>query len=140
MMLYMSDSSVNSPVSVPVAPTTLTPPAAKYAHAMLTTTPQRWLHTSGVVPTANDGSTPNDLADQAALVWANIGEMLAAVGMNAANIVSITTYVVAGHPLAAVMAARDTFLSGHIAASTLITVPALAKPEWQMEIAIIAAA
>jgi enamine deaminase RidA (YjgF/YER057c/UK114 family) len=38
------------------------------------------------------------------------------------------------------MAARDTFLNGHIAASTLITVPALAKPEWQMEIAIIAAA
>jgi 2-iminobutanoate/2-iminopropanoate deaminase len=140
MMLYMSESSMTSPVSVPVAPATIPPPAAKYAHAMLTTSPTRWLHTSGVVPTANDGSTPDDLADQAALVWSNIGEMLAAVGMNATNVVSLTTYVVAGHPLAAVMAARDTFLNGHIAASTLVTVPALAKPEWQMEIAIIAAA
>lgn len=110
---------------------------------MLTATPSaspvRWLHTSGVVPTAADGSTPSDLAEQAALVWFNIGEILAAVQMSPANIVSITTYVVVGHPLAAVMAARDAFLNGHIAASTLITVPALAKPEWQVEIAIVAA-
>lgn len=143
MMLYMSDTPFSGSVSVPVAPATIPPPAAKYAHAMLTATPSaspvRWLHTSGVVPTAADGSTPSDLAEQAALVWFNIGEILAAVQMGAANIVSITTYVVVGHPLAAVMAARDTFLSGHIAASTLITVPALAKPEWQVEIAVIAA-
>jgi len=37
------------------------------------------------------------------------------------------------------MSARDTVLSGHLAASTLVTVPALARPEWKMEIAVIAA-
>jgi enamine deaminase RidA (YjgF/YER057c/UK114 family) len=36
------------------------------------------------------------------------------------------------------MAARDRVLDGHRAASTLVTVPALARPEWRMEIAIIA--
>jgi len=38
-----------------------------------------------------------------------------------------------------VMAARDRALGGHRAASTLVTVPALARPEWKMEIAIVAA-
>jgi len=51
----------------------------------------------------------------------------------------VTTYVVAGSDLAPVMAARDIGLAGHRAASTLLTVPALARPEWGMEIAIIAA-
>jgi 2-iminobutanoate/2-iminopropanoate deaminase len=140
MMLYMSDSSASSSVSVPVAPAAIAPPSAKYAHAMLTTAATRWLHTAGVVPIANDGTTPEDLGEQAALVWSNIGAMLAEVQMTPANIVSLTTYVVAGQPLAAVMAARDAFLNGHIAASTLITVPALVRPEWQVEIAIVAAA
>jgi 2-iminobutanoate/2-iminopropanoate deaminase len=140
MMLYMSESSASPSVSVPVAPATIPAPSAKYAHAMLTTAATRWLHTAGVVPIAVDGTTPEDIGEQAAVVWANIGAMLAEVQMSPANIVSLTTYVVAGQPLAAVMAARDAFLNGHIAASTLVTVPALAKPEWQMEIAIIAAA
>jgi enamine deaminase RidA (YjgF/YER057c/UK114 family) len=41
--------------------------------------------------------------------------------------------------LAEVMAARDAVLQGHLAASTLVTVPALARPEWRMEIAVVAA-
>jgi enamine deaminase RidA (YjgF/YER057c/UK114 family) len=38
------------------------------------------------------------------------------------------------------MATRDRVLGDHRAASTLVTVPALARPEWLMEIAIIASA
>ena len=37
------------------------------------------------------------------------------------------------------LAARDAALGGHRAASTLVTVPALARPEWKMEIAVVAA-
>jgi enamine deaminase RidA (YjgF/YER057c/UK114 family) len=37
------------------------------------------------------------------------------------------------------MAARDAFLGDHLAASTLVTVPALARPEWRVEIALVAA-
>ena len=62
-----------------------------------------------------------------------------AAEMVATNVVSVTTYVVVGEDLATVMAARDTALGGHRAASTLVTVPALARPEWRMEIAVIAA-
>ncbi|NNE11194.1 MAG: RidA family protein, partial [Ilumatobacter sp.] len=79
------------------------------------------------------------IGEQATVVWANIAAMLEQAGMTAADIVSVTTYVVAGEPLADVMAARDGFLGGHRAASTLVTVPALARPEWRLEIAIVAA-
>ena len=66
--------------------------------------------------------------------------MLADAQMSVADIVSVTTYVVVGEELSPVMAARDAALGGHLAASTLVTVPALARPEWRMEIAVIAAA
>lgn len=122
-----------------IRPADIAAPAADYAHAVLTEGATRWLHTSGVVPVAPDGSTPDALADQAALVWTNIAAMLRDAGMVATNVVSVTTYVVVGEDLAAVMAARDAALGGHRAASTLVTVPALARPEWRMEIAVVAA-
>lgn len=123
-----------------ISPSTIAPPAANYAHAILTQSPARWLHTSGVVPIAPDGSTPDDLGEQADVIWANIEAMLGEAAMSSSDIVSITTYVVAGEPLAPVMAARDRALEGHRSASTLVTVPALARPEWRVEIAIVAAA
>jgi len=121
-------------------PSTIAPPAAKYAHAVLSEAPARILHTSGVVPTAPDGSVPAALAEQAEVVWANIGKILDEAGMAMTDIVSITTYVVAGQQLMEAMAARDRALDGHLVASTLLTVPALARPEWLMEIAVVAAA
>ncbi len=128
-----------SSVNRPVVPTSISRPAASYAHAVLTEGAGRILHTSGVVPIAADGSVPSSLADQAAVVWSNIAAMLADAQMSMADIVSVTTYVVVGEDLAPVMAARDAALGGHLAASTLVTVPALARPEWRMEIAVIAA-
>jgi len=126
-----------------IRPADIAAPAANYAHAVLTEGASRWLHTSGVVPIAADGSTPDSLADQATLVWSNIAAMLRDADMSPSDIVSVTTYVVGhvvdGEELAPVMAARDAALDGHRAASTLVTVPALARPEWRMEVAIIAA-
>ncbi len=117
----------------------IAPPAANYAHAVLTEGASKWLHTSGVVPTAPDGSVPESIEAQANQVWTNIGAMLSAAGMRPADVVSITTYVVVGESLGPVMAARDEFMGGRRAASTLVTVPALARPEWRVEVAVVAA-
>ncbi len=120
----------------------MAPPAANYVHAMLSTGATRILHTSGVVPTAPDGTTPSGIADQAEVVWQNITALLAEADMLISDVVSITTYVVVDHlaSLGLVMAARDRAMGDHRAASTLVTVPALARPEWQMEIAVVAIA
>lgn len=123
-----------------IRPTDIAAPAANYAHAVLTQSPTRWLHTSGVVPVRPDGSVPDDIGEQAQVVWTNLLAMLRDADMGPQHVVSVTTYAVVGEELAAVMAARDEALDGRLAASTLVTVPALARPEWRMEIALVAAA
>ncbi len=124
----------------PIVPDDIAAPAANYAHARLTEGAGRWLHTSGVVPIAPDGSVPPGLVDQAEVVWANITAMLRDAQMGPADVVSVTTYVTPGQDLAGVMAVRDRALQGNLAASTLVVVAELARPEWLMEIAVIAAA
>lgn len=131
----MHDSGIHTEI----APTSIAVPAAAYAHAIATTGADRWLHTSGVVPVRPDGSVPDDLATQATVVWSNIVEILDAASMVPTDVVSVTTYVVVGEDLPSVMHARDAALGGHRAASTLVTVPALARPEWKLEIAVVAA-
>ncbi|MCU1359040.1 MAG: hypothetical protein JWN99_329 [Ilumatobacteraceae bacterium] len=120
-------------------PSSIAPPAANYAHAVLAERPERFLHTSGVVPIAPDGTVPEDIGQQARVVWSNIAAMLDEAGMAMTDVVSVTTYVVVGQPMDDVMAARDAAFDGHVAASTLLPVPALVRPEWKLEIAIVAA-
>ena len=124
-----------------IMPSTIAPPAANYAHAVLSEHARQLLHVSGVVATRPDGTIPDDVADQAAVIWFNIRAILAEAEMAITDIVSITTYVVVDFMacLPDVMAARDQGLDGHRAASTLVTVPALARPAWKMEVAIVAA-
>ena len=119
-------------------PEGLAPPAANYAHAVLSQSPTRWVHTSGVVPTAPDGSVAGDLNAQADQVWATIAALLADGGLGLADVVSVTTYVVWGNDPVPVMQARDRALGQHRAASTLVLVPALVRPEWKVEVAVIA--
>ncbi len=123
-----------------INPKSIAPPAANYAHAVLTEGASRWLHTSGVVPTRPDGTVPDDIGEQAEVVWASIGAMLAQAGMRPADIVSVTTYAVVGEPLGPIMAARDQFMGGRKTSSTLVTVPALVQSAWKLEVAVIAAA
>ncbi|MPY94415.1 MAG: RidA family protein [Acidimicrobiia bacterium] len=127
-------------VSRAITPGKVAPPAARYSHAVLTEGAGRWLHTSGVVPASPGGGVPEGLHEQAALVWQIIAVLLAEAAMSVGDVVSVTTYVVAGNDLGVVMAARDEAMGGHEAASTLVLVPALARPEWRLEVAVVAAA
>jgi len=125
-----------------LSPAGLAPPAANYAHAVLSTNVARMVHTSGIVPVRPDGTVPDAVGEQAVVVWETIAALLESAEMTPANIVSVTTYVVADRmqQLGDVMAARDRALGEHKAASTLVTVPALAQPTWKMEIAVVATA
>lgn len=123
----------------PITPSNIAPPAARYAHAVLTTEPRRWLHTSGVVPVLPDGTVPAGIGEQAEAVWSNIAAMLTAAEMTPSDVVSVTTYVVPDQDLRAVMAARDRFLGGHLAASTLLVVARLARSPWLIEVSVVAA-
>jgi 2-iminobutanoate/2-iminopropanoate deaminase len=122
-----------------ITPSSIAPPAANYVHAVLSESPGRMLHTSGVVPVGPDGQVPAGLAEQATTIWRNIGAMLDEADMTAHDVVSVTTYALVGEDLGPIMSARDKYLGTHRAASTLVTVPELAQPEWRMEISVVAA-
>ncbi len=123
---------------IELRPDELAPPAANYAHAVVSTSAERMLHTSGIVPTLADGTVPHTIAGQADRVWEILLVLLRDAAMEPSDVVSITTYVVDGESLDHVMAARDAALGGHRAASTLVVVPKLAQPQWKMEIALVA--
>ena len=123
-----------------VMPPSIAPPAANYAHAVLTDGAAGCCTRPASCPIAPDGSVPDELAAQAAVVWANIAAILDSADMSIGDVVSVTTYVVVGEELGPVMAAHDAVFAGHVAASTLVTVPALARPEWRVEVAVVAAA
>ena len=127
-------------------PAEMAAPAAAYAHGVHVPAGHELIVTSGVVPTRRDGTVPANIGEQAAVVWQNILAILIEGKMNAQDIISVTTYVVYSTEademtkrLALVMGARDAALNRHLAASTLVTVPTLAKPEWLMEISVLAA-
>jgi len=122
-----------------ISPDSIAPPAANYAHAIQSVDAATMLHTAGVVPIRPDGTVPATIAEQAEVVWTNLLAILGEAGMTAADVVAVTTYVVVGEDLPTVMAARDRALDRHRAASTLVPVPALARPEWLVEISLIAA-
>lgn len=123
----------------PVRPSTIASPAAMYELAMTVPAGSEFLFSAGIVGTRPDGSVATNIGEQATEVWKSIGILLADAGYAPVDVVSYTTYEVAGDDLSEVKAARDRFFDGHRAASTLITVPALARPEWKVEVAVIAA-
>jgi enamine deaminase RidA (YjgF/YER057c/UK114 family) len=124
-------------------PAELAAPVAAYAHGVHVPAGSELIFTSGVVPTRRDGSVPANIGEQANVVWQNISAILAEGSMTFTDVVSVTTYVVNSDGLAdqlkIVMAARDLAMAGHRAASTLVTVPALARPQWLIEISVVAA-
>ena len=122
-----------------VNPPSVGAPAAAYSLAVSSTAGSRMLHTSGIVATQADGSIASTVGEQATAVWQSIAGICGAAGFSLDDVVSYTTYVIVGQDLGAVMAARDAAFVGHKPASTLIVVPQLARPEWLVEIAAIAA-
>jgi enamine deaminase RidA (YjgF/YER057c/UK114 family) len=126
-------------MNLEVVPANTAPTASHYAHAVVTTESQRMLHTSGIAPINAEGMVPDGIDDQSRVVWTNLLEILAESEMEINDIVSVTTYVVVGQPVGAVLVARDRALKGHRAASTVVMVSELIRPEWLIEIALVAA-
>ena len=94
----------------------------------------RWCHLE-----TPDGSTSESFEDQVAQTWANILALLNEGGMGIEDIVKIAGYVVGAENFPAYAAGRKKVLGDARPASTAIIVPALAMPEWLVEIEAIAA-
>jgi len=120
-------------------PTVVHAPLGLYSHTVSVPEGTQLIFISGQVGVRPDGSTPANIADQADQVFANIVALLNAHGLDATNIVKLTTFMVAGHDGDAVRAARLKHLGSHRPASTAVFVSQLVDPAWFVEVEAIAA-
>lgn len=125
-----------------LTPHTIRPPFARYSHSVVVPAGARLLFCSGQLGIGPDEHVPPEAEAQARLCFANISAILREAGMGVAEVVRINAYVTAREHLPAYMRARDEFLQ-HIhppPASTLMIVSGFARPEFLVEVEVIAAA
>jgi len=114
-------------------------PAGAYTHGVTVPGSARVLYISGQIGLRPDGSLAPSLAEQADQAYRNLGAILEANGFRFADIVKLTTYVVAGQAAAEVSAVRRGYLGAHRPAATAVYVAQLFAPEWLVEVEAIAA-
>ncbi|MHA4875596.1 RidA family protein, partial [Enterococcus faecium] len=79
-------------------------PLANYSHAVEIEAGSRLLFLSGQLATRPDGTVPEGVAAQAALIFENVAAILAEAGMTMADIVRLNAYLTDRSDLAAYMA------------------------------------
>ena len=124
-----------------LAPPTIAPPFARYAHGVEVSAGHRLVVTSGQLGLAADGSVPESAAAQAAICFANLDAILAEAGAGRADVIRLNAYVTDRAHMAGYMAARDAWLAGvdRLPASTLVIVSGFTRPEFVVEIEAMAA-
>jgi enamine deaminase RidA (YjgF/YER057c/UK114 family) len=121
-------------------PSELSAPFARYSHAVEIDTPGRLLFASGQLGLAKDGTLPPDCAGQCAVIFRHLDAILAAGGMGRADVVRINAFVTARAEMRPYMDARDAWLAGiEPPASTLVIVSGFTRPEFKVEVEIVAA-
>jgi enamine deaminase RidA (YjgF/YER057c/UK114 family) len=125
-----------------LAPPSISPPFARYAHGVEVPPCARLVVTSGQLALGADGTVPEGAEAQARLCFANCAAILAEAGMGPADVIRINAYVTAREHMAGYMVARDAWLTGvdRLPASTLVIVQGFTRPEFVVEVEVTAAA
>ena len=122
-----------------ITPPSIRPPFANYSHAVEVPAGCRLLFASGQVGITADDAIPDDAGAQTDLCFRAIGAVLEAAGMAYADIVRINAFVTDRSYLRAYMQARDRYVASPPPASTLMIVSGFARPEFKVEVEIVAA-
>ncbi len=125
-----------------ITPPSIHPPFGAYSHGVEIPAGWRMVLTSGQLGIAPDGSVPDDVGDQAKLCFAAAGTILAGARMGPADVARVTGYVTDRAHFPPYMAARDAWLDGTFRrpASTLLIVGGFTRPEFLVEVEVLAAA
>jgi enamine deaminase RidA (YjgF/YER057c/UK114 family) len=121
-------------------PEGVAPPLSAYSHGVVADPGLRWLHVSGQVGAAPDGSVPDGAEAQMRQAWANALAVLVAAGMGLDDVVKVNVFLTRPEDVPLYRTVRDEALEGRRPASTLLVVAALASPRLRVEIELIAAA
>jgi 2-iminobutanoate/2-iminopropanoate deaminase len=123
-----------------LSPPSIKAPLARYSHGIAVPAGYRFVFTSGQLGIGADEQIPADCEAQADLCFANIAAILAEDGMALTNIVRINAYVTNRADMQGYMRSRDRQFPGIPPASTLMIVSGFTKPEFLVEIEVMAAA
>jgi enamine deaminase RidA (YjgF/YER057c/UK114 family) len=124
----------------PLGPSAIRPPFARYSHGIAVPPGHRLVMTSGQLGIAADETIPEGSEAQAEICFANIAAILAEDGMTLADVIRVNAYVTDRSHMAGYMRARDRQFPGRAPASTLMIVGGFTRPEFVVEIEIVAAA
>ena len=113
---------------------------SRYSLAVEAPPQARWLHVSGQVGVAPDGSLAVGPEAQMETAFRNILAILGSAGMGPHDLVKITVFLTRSEDVGLYRNVRDRMLAGATPASTLLIISALASPDWLVEIEAIAAA
>lgn len=123
----------------PLHPKSIHPPFAPYSHGVVVSEGQKLVFCSGQLGVAADGSIPPDCAGQAQLCFDNVAAILAEAGLGLQHVIRINAYVTGREHLAEYMSVRNALFGAPYPASTLMIVAGFARPEFVVEIEIVAA-
>jgi enamine deaminase RidA (YjgF/YER057c/UK114 family) len=112
----------------------------KYSDAVEVRPNLRWLFTSGTPGLEVDGKLPSDISGQTELAWRHILRMLEQAHMALTDMVKVTQYLTRAEDIVAYAKVRTHFLGDAEPASMLLVVPQLVRPEFLVEVEVIAAA
>jgi enamine deaminase RidA (YjgF/YER057c/UK114 family) len=99
----------------------------------------RWLFTSGTPGLSVGGSLPSDITGQSEIVWRHILKMLQNADMAITDVVKVTQYLIRSEDIAAYATVRTRFVGDARPASMLLVIPQLVRPEFLIEVEVIAA-
>ena len=123
-----------------LSPPSIRPPFARYSHGIAVPAGHRLVVTSGQLGIAADDTIPGDCEAQADLCFANIAAILAEDGMALKDVIRINAFVTDRAHMQGYMRSRDRQFQGPPPASTLMIVSGFTRPEFLVEIEVIAAA
>lgn len=123
----------------PLTPPELRPPFANYSHGVEVEAGSRLTFVSGQLGVGPDGHVAAEVEAQADQCFANIAAILAAAGMSLADVVKIGAFVTDRADMPAYMRSRDRHVGSPPPASTLMIVSGFNRPEFRVEIEVVAA-
>ncbi len=124
----------------PLVPPSIRPPFARYSHAIEVAAGSRLVFVSGQLGVNPDDSVPPTVEDQAERCFDNIAAILAEAGLGLADIVRVNAFVTAREHMRGYMSVRDRMVGDPPPASTLMIVGGFTRPEFLVEIEVVAAA
>jgi enamine deaminase RidA (YjgF/YER057c/UK114 family) len=123
-----------------LTPASIRPPFARYSHGMEVPAGRRLVVCSGQLGITAEDRIPEDAGEQAELCFANIAAILKDAGLTLRDVVRINAFVCDRAHLKPYMQVRDRLVGDPPPASTLVIVAGLARPEFKVEVEVIAAA